>query len=149
MSRLARTDIDTATETVWAVPTRKRGMTKARKKRPIKLSPLALDILAALPPRDDGLVSGRIPDPRRALARAAKAAGLDRVWLHLFRHLFASRLAERGAGRAELREAGGWSSSRMADRYTHPRLERLRGLISGPQGHTRDTQKEKATEVVA
>jgi integrase len=149
LSRLARTDIDEATETVWVVSTRKRGLTKARKKRPIPLSPRATDILAALPKRDDGLVFGRIPDARRAFSRAAKAAGLERVWLHLFRHLFASRLSERGAGRAELREAGGWSSSRMADRYTHARLDRLRGLISGPEGHTRDTQKEKAAEVAA
>ncbi|HEX8912911.1 MAG TPA: tyrosine-type recombinase/integrase, partial [Humisphaera sp.] len=87
--------------------------------------------LAALPRRPDGLLFGPIGDPRQAFQTAAKTCGLERVWMHLFRHLFASRLAERGAGRQELRDAGGWSSSRMADRYTHSRMDRLRALVEG------------------
>jgi integrase len=142
LGRLARADIDRATETVWVVSSRARGRTKSRKKRPFPLSPRALQILDALPARLDGLVFGPIPDPRRAFKRAATAAGLDRVWLHLFRHLWASRLAERGAGRAELRDAGGWSSSRMVDKYTHARMERLRHLVAVPDSTT--TAREKA-----
>jgi integrase len=124
------------------VSSKARGRTKSRRMRTIPLSARAVELLAALPRRPDGFVFGRIPDGRRAFARAAKAAGLERTWLHLFRHLFASRLAERGAGRADLREAGGWSSSRMADRYTHARLERLRELVEGDKGHARRTEKE-------
>jgi integrase len=131
LARLATSDVDRKTRTAWIVSTRRRGRNKARKLRPVVLSPRALEVLDALPVRGDGLIFGRIPDARRAFATAAKAAGLGRVWLHLFRHLFASRIAERGAGRHELRDAGGWSSSRMADRYTHARLERLRELIEG------------------
>jgi len=131
LARLAVADIDRKTATAWIVSTRRRGRNKARKMRPAPLSPRAVEILELLPKRDDALVFGRIPDPRRAFRSAAKAAGLERVWLHLFRHVFASRLAERGAGQHELRDAGGWSSSRMADRYTHARLERLRELIAG------------------
>jgi integrase len=129
LARLHRSDVRGAT--VYVVSTRARGRTKSRKLRPIPLSSTARAILDALPARSDGLVFGPIGDPRRALATAAKAAGLERVWLHLFRHLFASRLAERGAGRQELRDAGGWSSSRMADRYTHARMDRLRDLVEG------------------
>lgn len=137
LGKIARLDI--RQDTLWIVSTRARGRNKGRKMRALPLSPRALEIVRALPRRADGLVFGRIPDPRRAFRTAAKAAGLERVWLHLFRHLFASRLAERGAGRAELREAGGWSSGRMADRYTHARMERLRALISGTTRHPKPT----------
>lgn len=129
LGKIARADVQG--ETLWLVSTKKRGRTKSRKMRAVVLSPLALDILAKLPKREDGLVFGPIPDARRAFRAAAAAGGLDRVWMHLFRHAFASRLAERGAGNHELRDAGGWSSSRMADRYTHARLDRLRQLVSG------------------
>ena len=112
--------------------TRAKGFTKARKQHVIPLSPRAMEILASLPSRLDGLVFGPIPDPRRAFQRAAKAAGLERVWLHLMRHLFASRLDERGAGTGELKAAGGWSSNRMVERYSHARLARLRQLVDGP-----------------
>lgn len=139
LGRLARADVDTRTRTLYVVSSRARGLNKARKLRPIPLSARALELLDQLPEREDGLVFGPIPDPRRAFARAARAAGLDRVWLHLFRHLFASRLAERGAGRAELRDAGGWSSSRMPDRYTHARMERLRALVDPVPGHAPGT----------
>jgi integrase len=135
LGRLARADIDKESRTVYVVSTRARGMTKARKMRALPLSPRAIEILKELPERKDGLVFGPIPDARRAFRRAAKSAGLERVWLHLFRHLFASRLDELGASRAELREAGGWSSTRMVDRYTHARLGRLRTLIDGSQGY--------------
>jgi integrase len=138
LSRLACADLDLRTRTLIVVSSRRRGRTKSRKMRPVPLSPRALEVLELLPKRKDGLVWGKIPDGRRAFRTAAKAAGLERVWLHLFRHLFASRLAERGAGRADLRDAGGWSSSRMADRYTHSRMDRLRELVEGPiAGRTR------------
>ena len=50
--------------------------------------------------------------------------------MHLFRHAAASRAAEAGASVAEIQLLGGWSSSRMAERYTHARLDRLRGLLN-------------------
>lgn len=128
---------------VYVVSTARRGRTKSRKMRPLPLSTRAREILDGLPRRDDGFVFGPIPDPRRALATAAKAAGMDRAWMHLFRHLFASRLAERGAGRHELRDAGGWSSTRMVDRYTHARMERLAALVEGDTRHTQP-RDEKA-----
>lgn len=129
LRRMRAEDLRLDDQVAWLPSTKKRGHTKARKLRPVILSARAVAILRALPARLDGSVWGPIPDPRRALRTAARAAGMPRVWLHLFRHLFASRLAERGAGRQELRDAGGWSSSRMADRYTHARLERLRELV--------------------
>ncbi len=132
LGRLRRDDIRGAV--LYVVSTARRGRTKSGKMRPLPLSTRARSILKQLPKREDGLVFGKLPDPRRALATAAKAAGLERAWLHLARHLFASRLAERGAGRHELRDAGGWSSTRMVDRYTHARMERLAALVEGPEG---------------
>jgi hypothetical protein len=49
-----------------------------------------------------------------------------------------------GAGRHELRDAGGWSSGRMADRYTHARMERLRELIGGNGPATFSDHEKKA-----
>jgi integrase len=136
-SELARARADDCRgETLFVVSTRKRGRTKGRRMRPVPLSPRALELLEALPAREDGLLVGPIGDPRSAFRTAARAAGLERLWLHLWRHLFASRLAERGAGRHELRDAGGWSSGRMADRYTHARMERLRDLVRGPEAES-------------
>jgi integrase len=135
LERLHRDDVREGT--VYIVSTRARGRTKSRRMRALPLSSRAQAILDTLPRRQDGRVFGPIGDPRRAFERAANEAGLERVWMHLFRHLFASRLAERGAGRHELREAGGWSSSRMADRYTHARMDRLRALV---EGGTREEQ---------
>lgn len=136
LARLHRGDV--RGDTLYVTSTRARGRTKGRRMRPIPLSTRAREVLAALPRRADGLIFGPIGDPRQAFQTAAKACGLDRVWMHLFRHLFASRLAERGAGRQELRDAGGWSSSRMADRYTHSRMDRLRALV---EGGTREAPK--------
>ena len=146
LGRVARADIDHKTRTLYVTSTRARGRTKSRKMRPVPLSGRALEVIEAAPARSDGLLFGPIPDPRRAFARAAKAAGLERVWMHLWRHAFASRLADRGAGRHELRDAGGWSSGRMADRYTHARMDRLRELIEGPAGQTRDREPGPAKE---
>lgn len=112
-----------------------RGRNKARRLRAIPLSTRALEVLEQVPRRPDGRIFGPIGDPRAAFRTAAKAAGLERLWMHLWRHLFASRLSERGAGRHELRDAGGWSTSRMADRYTHARMDRLRALIEGPTAY--------------
>ncbi len=134
LARLRRED--RRGNTMFVVSSRARGRTKSRKMRPVALSTRARAILDGLPERGDGLLFGPIGDPRAAFRTAARAGGLERLWLHLWRHLFASRLAERGAGRADLRDAGGWSTSRMADRYTHTRMERLRALVEGPEERT-------------
>jgi integrase len=128
LSRLRWDDL--SGDVAWIVSSHKRGLTKARKTRPVPLSRRALATLDPMPRRPDGLVFGPVGDPRRAFKRAAQAAGLERVWMHLFRHAAASRAAEAGASVAELQLLGGWSSARMAERYTHARLERLRDLLN-------------------
>ena len=62
-----------------------RGLNKAKRTREVALTRRALEILEQLPKRKDGLVFGPVPDSRRAFRAAAKAAGLERVWLHLMR----------------------------------------------------------------
>jgi integrase len=131
LSRLARRDLDAAERRAWVVSSHARGLTKSRKTRSVPLSRRALEILDGLPKRSDGLVFGPVGDPRRAFARAAKAAGLERVWLHLFRHLAASSAAARGFSTADLVAFGGWSGSRMADRYTHTHHRRMLALLDG------------------
>ena len=147
LGRLAVQDCFRSQGLVYVVSSCRRGKTKSGKMRSYPLSPRAVEILDALPKRADGLVFGKIPDPRRAFKRAAKAVGLERVWLHLFRHLFAERLSERGASTAELQAAGGWRDPRMVEKYTHARMERLR-MLAGQQekaqpAHSPDASKEE------
>jgi integrase len=134
LSRLARADVDKAERRAWVVSSHARGLTKSRKTRSVPLSRRALEVLDALPKRTDGLVFGPVGDPRKAFKRAAAAAGLERVWLHLFRHLAASAAAARGFSTADLVAFGGWSGSRMADRYTHTHHRRMLALLDGGTG---------------
>lgn len=149
LSRLARRDVDTAERRAWVVSSHARGLTKSRKTRSVPLSRRALELYEAAARRKDGLVFGPVGDPRKALKRAAAAAGLERVWLHLFRHLAASRAAAAGFSTADLVAFGGWSGSRMADRYTHTHHRRMLALLDGPgepEGSTREAPSaEKAT----
>lgn len=133
LSRLRWEDIDTGAREAWVVSSHARGLNKGRRLRASPLSREALAILEALPRRPDGYVFGKVGDPRRSFRTAAKAAGLERVWLHLFRHVGASRFAGRpGAGMHDLKAFGGWTSTRMAERYSHTTTKRLLDLLDGP-----------------
>ena len=146
LGRLAWGDVELHERRAWVVSAHGRGLTKSRRTRGVPLSRRAVEILAAVPEaKRTGLVFGLVGDPRRAFKTAAKAAGLDRVWMHLFRHLAASSMAARGASTADLVSFGGWSSSRMADRYSHTHHKRLLAVLdSGKKGHGRGTRKRKA-----
>lgn len=128
LGRLRWEDVDLESRVAAVTSTREHGFSKSGEGRPVLLSPRAAEILAALPQRPDGYVFGPIPDPRKAFARGAKASGVERVWLHLFRHVWASETAEAGATGPELQALGGWSDARMVGRYTHARAQRLRDL---------------------
>ena len=146
LGRLAWADVVKRERVAYVVSSHARGLTKGRKTREALLSARAIEILDSLPSRTDGLVFGPVGDPRRAFKRAAEAAGLGRVWLHLFRHLAASRYAETGAGTAQVQAFGGWSTSRMADRYVHTRRAHLLELLDRTSPTPRpvpDAPKEK------
>ena len=147
LGRLRWTDVDLVERLAWVVSSHARGLTKARKTRPASLSLRASELLEGLPRRSDGFVFGPIGDPRRAFKTAAKKAGLDRVWMHLFRHVAASAMDARGASRADLVAFGGWSGSRMADRYSRSSHRRMLALLDAPEGHSRGTRKKKGTPV--
>ncbi len=119
LARLARRDIHKADRKAYVVSSHRRGLNKGRATREVALNGRALEILDALPKRKDGLVFGPIPDARRAFRAAAKAAGLERVWLHLMRHVGATETGRVGASLADIMRFGGWASPRMAQRYTH------------------------------
>lgn len=119
LARLARRDIHKEDRRAYVVSSHGRGLTKAKVTREVALTRRALEILEELEERKDGLVFGPVPDPRRAFARAARAAGLERVWLHLMRHVGATETGRAGASLADLMRFGGWASPRMAQRYTH------------------------------
>ena len=144
MSRLRWTDYDEGERILWVVSAHGRGLTKSRKTRPVPVSRRAAEVLKAIPRRLDGMVFGAVGDPRRAFRTAARAAGVERLWMHLFRHLAASGMAARGASTADLVSFGGWSSSRMADRYTHTHHRRLLAVLDGPEGDTTQAPKKKA-----
>lgn len=150
LGRLAWTDVERGERRAWVVSSHARGHNKGRRLRSIALSLPALAILDSLPARTDGMVFGRIPDPRRAFARAAKAAKLERVWLHLMRHTAATRVGRAGASLADLMGFGGWASMRMAQRYTHTDHRRQLELVDrasgdgADSGHAGRTEKERA-----
>ena len=101
--------------------------TKNRKKaRTVFLTPRAIAALRRLPERLDGLVFGPLGDQRRAFRKAAKTAGFAKVRLHDLRHFFATRLLRSGADIREVMAAGGWTTLRMVQRYTHVGENRLR-----------------------
>lgn len=132
LSRLRWSDYDPAERTLWVVSAHGRGLTKSRKTRPVPVSRRAAEVLAALPRRVDGMVFGKVGDPRRAFRAAATAAGLDRVWMHLFRHVAASSFAAKGATPADLVAFGGWSGSRMVDKYVRTHHRRMLAVMDGP-----------------
>ena len=78
-----------------------------------------------------GLLAGRQGEPsdrvfahdarylRRAFDKAVTAAGLAPFRFHDLRHTFASRLAMQGVNDRTLMTLGGWSTSRMLNRYAH------------------------------
>jgi integrase len=131
LSRLRWADYDEAERTLWVVSAHGRGLTKSRKTRPVPVSRRAAEILKALPRRLDGMIFGKVGDPRRAFAGAARAAGLERVWMHLFRHVAASAFAAKGATTADLVAFGGWSGSRMVEKYVRTHHRRMLAVMDG------------------
>ncbi len=119
LARLARRDVHKADRMAYVVSSHARGLNKGKRTREVALNSRALEILEQLPKRKDGLVFGPVPDARRAFRAAAKAAGLERVWLHLMRHVGATETGRVGASLADIMRFGGWASPRMAQRYTH------------------------------
>jgi integrase len=119
LARFAWRDVHKGDRRAFVISSHRRGLNKARVTRPVALTTRALELLDALPHRKDGLVFGRVPDARRAFRRAAAAAGVERVWLHLMRHLGATETGRVGASLADIMAFGGWASPRMAQRYTH------------------------------
>lgn len=124
--------------------------TKNRKKaRTVVLTQRARSVLQALPHRT-GPVFGPVGDARKALKRAAEAAGLGHVWTHALRHFWATRMSATGASLSALMRGGGWTTPRMVTRYAHAHLTELRAAAdrleaaenASRSGHTRGTGKE-------
>lgn len=145
LERLRWEDVNLEERLAQVVSVQARGFNKGRKTRPCSLSRRAAELLQARrpkPPRKAvGPVWGRIGDRRRAFATAARAAGLPRAWLHLFRHLGATEVGRSGAAVADLMAFGGWSAVRMVQRYTRASHERMLGVLDRRDaGSTRSTQ---------
>jgi len=113
LGRLERRHLDLASGKATVTKTKNR-----KKTRTVYLTPRAIAALENLSPRPDGLVFGHVGEQRYAFRKAAKAAGLDKVRFH-DRHFFATRLLQNGADIREVMAAGGWTTLRMVQRYTH------------------------------
>jgi len=95
---------------------------------------LERELLAALEHRPSGFLSinGKTGKPfyriRKALARAAQAAGIERnVHHHLLRHTFLSLAAERGVNAHALQQLAGHASIETTNKiYTHIRQDFVR-----------------------
>lgn len=148
LARLARRDVHKDDRRAVVVSSSRRGHNKGRKQRDLALTRRAIEILDALPKRKDGLVFGPIPDARRAFKAAARAAGVERVWLHLMRHIGATETGRVGASLADIMRFGGWASPRMATRYTHSdhrrqlEIQDRREAARAPPAPRPDVEKE-------
>ena len=99
--------------------------TKNGHERAVPLSSRAVELLSALPRRDDGRVFSMRPDSvTQAFERAAKQAGIKDVRFHDSRHEATSRLADKLQAH-ELAKVTGHRDMRMVLRYYHPRAEDL------------------------
>jgi integrase len=116
------------------------------KTRPVPVSRHAAEVLSGIARRLDGMILGNVGDPRRAFAAAAQAAGLERVWMHLFRHVAASSFAAKGATTADLVAFGGWSGSRMVEKYVRTHHRRMLAVMDGASGDTPQADKKKAPD---
>jgi site-specific recombinase XerD len=112
---------------------------KGRKERIVPLGEPAVDSLRAYidsarpelarqrPPgrsTDAVFLNGRgqrigVRDARRAVSRAARRAGLERVTPHTLRHSYATHLLEGGADLRAVQELLGHASLQTTQRYTH------------------------------
>jgi integrase len=91
------------------------------KDRVIPLLPNAIAFLLKLPrPVGGGKVFNCTQDGLvRAVAGAAKRAGVDGVTFHVLRHEFTTRMIEAGWSMAEVQAMTGHSTAEMLRRYTH------------------------------
>lgn len=95
--------------------------------RTMPLSPLALDILRSLPPREDGKLwafktGGSIGQAHR---RNCKAAGVTGLTFHDLRHEGTSRYGDRGYDPFKLMVITGHKDLRSVQRYTHLNPEKV------------------------
>jgi integrase len=138
----ARVNLREGTATLVATKNRKKSRT-------VVLTGRARAVLEALPHRA-GFVFGSLGDPRKALKRAAKDAGIERVWPHAFRHFWATRMSASGTSLRALMEGGGWTTPRMVTRYAHAHLSELKAAAArleaaealARRNHTPRTQKK-------
>lgn len=107
----ADVDLPAARARLWA------DTTKAGKSRLVDLPPAVVAALAGLMHRD-GPVFGSA-DPRKALATAAKKAGVTIRGVHDLRHTWASWQYALRPDLLRLKEAGGWSSASQVEVYAH------------------------------
>jgi integrase len=126
-------DLTGAKARLWA------DTTKAGKSRVIDLPPAAVAALASLPHRI-GLVFGPT-NPRKALATAARKAGVVIRGVHDLRHTWASWQYAVTPDLLRLKEAGGWSSASQVEVYAHlmpaghvDAIRRVWGLLT-PERH--------------
>ena len=79
---------------------------------------------------------------RKALERACRTAGIERMHPHALRHTWASRLAMAGVDRRTLMELGGWTEGRMLDEvYSHVTDDHM-DEVMGKMGISSSVKKE-------
>lgn len=111
--------------------------TKAGRGRVVKLAPATVAMLAMLP--RTGVAVFPAADPRKALATAARRAGVAIRGVHDLRHTWASWHYALDRDLLALKEAGGWASTAQVETYAHrmpagqdAAIRRVWGIAPGP-----------------
>lgn len=123
--------------------------TKTGRSRLVRLPPAVVAMLANRPSKT-GPVFGDA-DPRKALATAARRAGVTIRGVHDLRHWFASWHYALHRDLLALKEAGGWQALALVERYAHlmptgheAAIRRVWGVVPGPRHNLRSDHKTQA-----
>ncbi|MDD5084164.1 MAG: site-specific integrase [Candidatus Moranbacteria bacterium] len=107
------------------LPDTKNGMPRA-----VPLSTRALETIASLPLRIDGVLFGLLPDAyTKGFMRACRKAEIVDFHLHDLRHEATSRFFEKGLDVMQVKEITGHKSLQMLSRYTHLKTDDLAQLL--------------------
>lgn len=115
-------------------------LTKNGHPRAVPLSPVALEVIASLPKDDSRLFPVSPNGLRLAWGRLCKAAGVEDLHFHDFRHEAISRFFEMGLTHPEVAQISGHKEIKMLFRYAHAQHSIILQRLNQGLQHNLDTR---------